>query len=654
MATQSLSKQLRSGELSLGDIRPLLEKAGLWRPEYGSVKGERSEGRTTYDYSGMDLSPLDGYSFRGSRFDPSDGLHVNELVGPDDKVVADQRYKSEGGGMFGGSIGRMALGTFLGGGLAAGAGWLGGAGAGTGGATATLGETGLLSGMDLAADAGLMGANGIGGAATSFGTGGLGALSGMDLAADAGIMGGNSIGAAGAAATGAGESFSLANAFEGLTPPPGISTGGGLTGMSATTVPTFEQIVASSGLTAASAAPGVLDKMKAAWDALPLARKMQLGSLAGSALVGALAPGSNGTGAGGAGQAGAAGLQMNIANQLQGVGTQQLGNAATRQAQFDPQFQKIIDAAIASQQTNNARSEQVWQQYQNYLMPAQQRMAQQAADYSSPGRMNAAGAEAVAGVDAQFQRNREAQQRDLGRAGVSMSSGRGLTLDAAQRFQQAKASAGADRVARQGIEDRGIALTQNVAAQANPTAGLALNATQTGLNAGNTAAGTSATQQQTYNASLQPGLNALQGASSAAGGAGNTYNGLANVNLNQQQQTNAGYAGLGSLVGQLGSLYFQSDPKTKTKARGKISGKAARQSLENADVSRWKYKKGYGDEGEHIGRMAGKGDKKGPDGMRRIDVASEFGRHHAAIADISRDVKAMRKRLSLADAKGGR
>jgi hypothetical protein len=52
--------------------------------------------------------------------------------------------------------------------------------------------------------------------------------------------------------------------------------------------------------------------------------------------------------------------------------------------------------------------------------------------------------------------------------------------------------------------------------------------------------------------------------------------------------------------------------------------------------------------------MAGKGDPVGASGMRHIDPISEIGTHHAAIADISRDVKAMKRRMSLADAKGGR
>jgi hypothetical protein len=51
--------------------------------------------------------------------------------------------------------------------------------------------------------------------------------------------------------------------------------------------------------------------------------------------------------------------------------------------------------------------------------------------------------------------------------------------------------------------------------------------------------------------------------------------------------------------------------------------------------------------------MAGQGDPVGPDGLRGIDVVSELGTHHAAIADISKDVATIKKavaRRGLADA----
>ena len=192
------------------------------------------------------------------------------------------------------------------------------------------------------------------------------------------------------------------------------------------------------------------------------------------------------------------------------------------------------------------------------------------------------------------------------------------------------------------MENTGIGLNTTVANMANPTASLAGNFSSTALQAGGQAANTAAQQQGTYNASLAPTMNLY-------GNAGNTFNGVASQQLQQQRDDNAGYAGLGSAIGQLGAAYFLSDKKAK-KVHGKVSGKAALRSLEDREVKDWTYKRGLGDSGRHIGRMAGKGDPMGRDGLRRIDAASESGTHHAAITELSKKVKRLERRLSLADA----
>lgn len=383
--------------------------------------------------------------------------------------------------------------------------------------------------------------------------------------------------------------------------------------------------------------------LQQAWSSMSPLQRMQLGN----SLGGLLASSASGSGASTstAGQRGAGDLQMDIARQLQGLGAAELGTARTRQATFDPQFQQIIERALASQSTNDARSQQAWDEYTNYYMPAGRRMAQTAANFDSPQRRALEAEGAVAGVNQQFDAQRQAQQRALGRTGSSMTANRALTLDAASRFANAKAAATADRAARRDVENTGIALTRDVANFGNQTAGLGLNAANVGLRAGNTAAGTAATRQNTYNASLSPTFNALQGAYGAAGGAGNTYNGVANVNLQRNAQDNAGLAGLGSLIGGLGAAFLApSDPKIKT-VHGKVDGKKALATLSDSKVYDWTYKPGKGDGGRHVGRMAGKGDRDTPQG-KAIDVVSELGMHHAAITQLAKEVR----RLGLADA----
>lgn len=344
------------------------------------------------------------------------------------------------------------------------------------------------------------------------------------------------------------------------------------------------------------------------------------------------------------GQNQAALQQAGISKDQLAFAKEQAGRAEQRQAMFDPKFLEIINQQLESSRANDARSAQQWQQYTNLFMPAEQRMAETAANYDTPGRRAAAASEAVAGVDAQFQRGREAQNRDLGRAGVSLTSGRALTLDSAQRFAQAKAAAGADRQARNQVEATGMSLTDNVAKFGRGLPSTGLEAARLALGGSQAAGGSLSQQQSTYNASLVPSMQGYNNASGSTQAAGMQFGNIAQTALAQQQMANAGMAGLGQLAGQLGSAYLLSDPKSKT-VHGKVNESKARESIESVKVYDWTYKDGEGDGGRHIGRMAGSNDVDTPSG-KAIDVASEFGLHRAAIADISKDVKAIKKSLA--------
>lgn len=345
------------------------------------------------------------------------------------------------------------------------------------------------------------------------------------------------------------------------------------------------------------------------------------------------------------GQNAAALQQASISKDQLQFAKDQAGKAEQRQALFDPKFLEIINQQLESSRSNDARSAQQWQQYTNLFMPAEQRLADTAANYDTPGRRAAAASEAVAGVDAQFQRGRDAQNRDLGRAGVSLTSGRALTLDSAQRFAQAKAAAGADRQARNQVEATGMSLTDNVAKFGRGLPSTGLEAARLALGGSQAAGGSLGQQQSTYNASLVPSMQGYNNASGSTQAAGMQFGNIAQTALAQQQMDNAGMAGLGQLAGTLGSaMIYKSDPKSKT-VHGKVNESKARESIESDKVYDWTYKDGEGDGGRHIGRMAGSNDVDTPSG-KAIDVASEFGLHRAAISDISKDVKAIKKSLA--------
>ena len=393
-----------------------------------------------------------------------------------------------------------------------------------------------------------------------------------------------------------------------------------------------------------------------------------VGGLAGYALGGTLGAAALGAGAGAllggglggggpdidmSGQNAAALQQANISQAQLDFAKSEADKAGARQAQFDPKFLALLDQAMKSQATQDQRSAQQWDTYTTTFLPAEKRLAELSLNYDTPGRRNEAAGAARAQIGLEGAQQRDAQGRALNRAGVSLSSGRSLTLDNASRLTEAKASAGADQNARRQVETTGLSLLDNAAKFGRNLPSTGLQAASLAQQAGNSASGTLGQQQGTYNASLAPAVGLYGNASASAQAAGSQYNAINGIGLQQQANDNAGMAGLGSLVGQLGSAYLLSDPKTK-KVHGKVDGKRALRSLEDAEVKDWTYKKGHGDEGRHLGRMAGKDDPIGLDGLRRIDVASELGLHHAAVGELSKKVKKLERRLSLADVEDAR
>jgi hypothetical protein len=348
----------------------------------------------------------------------------------------------------------------------------------------------------------------------------------------------------------------------------GLGTAGAAGG--ATNAALIESAVGTAGYGASSASAGanagggwlssIGNRLASGWNALTPAQQLQLGGQLGSAVLGGLGASSSGGGSGAGRATGAANALGDIAGRQLTLADQLSNERAGRQLGYDARFSQILDEILASQRTSNDRSNQLRREYETTYLPAQRRMAETAANYDTAGRRAAAGAEAVAGVDAQLARQREALVRDLGRSGVSLDSGRSLTLDAAQRFVGARAGAAADRAARQGIEDRGIALTRDVAQMGNQTAGLSGNFMQTGLSAGGQAAGTLGQQQNVYNQTLQPVRATLGDAAGTYGQVGNLQLGLSADRRAQDRQDAEGYAGLGNIIGTLGGLWLGGKP----------------------------------------------------------------------------------------------
>lgn len=516
-----------------------------------------------------------------------------------------------------------------------------GAGAAAGGATTGAGSAATNAALiDSALGTAGYGASsaGVGGAAAAGG----GLTLGGEVAAGGGATGG------GGAVGGSGLTLGGAPSGAGLTATPGsgltlaspTGTGAGLT-------------TGGGAVAGGSTLPG--------WLTNGVTRQV------GGRVLGAVLGGTAAGAAAGSGNVNTGNLQ-GIANTLGQLGTEQadIARALYRDAQGritinDGIFSQIIQNALTQQTEQAGRSDMLWDTYVSDFLPNAQKFANTALNYDTAGRRAEAGASARASVETEAAMQRASQQRALGRGGISLDSGRALAMDNASRFNATKLSTGADADARRKVEETGLNLNLQAANIGQGIVGTSQQQAGQSLTAGNTAAGVTATREGTRNTTLQPSLSFYGGATSATGGAGNVLNGVANIDRSNRDSRNAGWAGIGeaagtiltaprdSVIGGAVDWLFGSDPKTKT-VHGKVSGKRTLAEMEDEKVSRWTYKPGLGDGGTHDGRMAGKRDPMGADGTRKIDGISELGRHHAAIVELAKDVKTIKRRLSLADA----
>lgn len=323
----------------------------------------------------------------------------------------------------------------------------------------------------------------------------------------------------------------------------------------------------------------------------------------------------------------------------------QAAKAEARQAKFDPTFDAILKSALDSQKTSDARSEEQWQQYLKIGMPAENRLAETAANYDTEGRRNEAEAAARAGIEREGAAAREAQSRTLGRAGISLGSGRALTLDNASRLQQSKASVGAGQAARDKVEATGMSLTDNVAKFGRGMTSTGLQAAQLALGGGSAATNTLGGQQSTYNASLAPALQGYSGAVGSTSAAGSLFGQAANGQAQANQGVLSGLAGLGSLAGTI-----MSSRELKEEV-GDVDPEEALAAVRKPQVKAWRY---LGQEQVEVGPMAEDvHEATGLGNGKTLSVVSELGMLRGAVQALANRVdkpgRKVHSRRSLGD-----
>lgn len=231
------------------------------------------------------------------------------------------------------------------------------------------------------------------------------------------------------------------------------------------------------------------------------------------------------------------------------LGQEQLAWAKEQYASDREILDRVVNAAEERQKVNDASAAKDRARYEQIFQPLEDRMAQEALDYSSPERTQMEMERAQSTVAQQFEAQRRAATQNLESFGVDPSSTRFAALDAGSRVAQAAAAAGAGNQARGQTEAIGRALQSEAVNVGRGYPGQVAGTYATALQSGNQAANTQ-----------------LAGTASGAStmGTGTQWTGMGNQALNTWGNTlNMGYnnalgaadfnsrqsSGIGSLLG---------------------------------------------------------------------------------------------------------
>lgn len=372
---------------------------------------------------------------------------------------------------------------------------------------------------------------------------------------------------------------------------------------------------------------------------------IQLGGLVNSIVNKPKAPDTSGLNA-------AATANANIADRQQSLAERQYADSTALFNEFKPFLVQQMQTAASEQQKSIQRSDDQWNSYLTTYRPIEQQMAEKSLNWASEPRMRAEAERAGAEVQGQFDRARTTTSRNLTMAGASPE--KVAALEAAGRLEEARAVGAVQGETRRAVEKEGMAYLDNVSrfGRGMPSTGLAAAglAGSQGAQATN-GYGTLANAQAQPAASANPLFNSAVSANNSSGSLfDRVANTQADANLQSFNATMGTLAGLNQWANS-GSSWFTSSKKTKH-VGGKVTGAADK--VEDAKVVRWRYKDGEGDGNTkmRMGPMAEDLAAVAPevsDG-KRVDAISLAGLHHAAIGELSREVKALKRRLTLADA----
>jgi hypothetical protein len=318
--------------------------------------------------------------------------------------------------------------------------------------------------------------------------------------------------------------------------------------------------------------------------------------------------------------------------------------AARTQGQRDQTV--AMQNAVAQAQLDAMRAQtELAQDYANYnretFRPLEQRIVEDAQNYDTPGRQQAAADQATADVRSATTRAMGAQSRNLGRMGYSMGG-----INAVKMAQQAAlAEAGAATNARRNVEATGRAMRMDAASLGRGLPSAQATAMQTGTSAGMAASGAAGAA----NGAAASGADLMgRGFNTAIAGtqsAGNLY--AQSADLGSRSNLGGMMAGIGGIMQGMGAMGWSSKKFKRRVAR--MSDEEALEANNRLQTDTWAYKPGVADEGVHNGPYAEDvnkefGEEAAPGGkMINLEVMAK--NNAKAIAALSKQLEALEEQI---------
>jgi len=276
------------------------------------------------------------------------------------------------------------------------------------------------------------------------------------------------------------------------------------------------------------------------------------------------------------------------------------------------------------------------------FQPLQDQIVDQAKNYDTPEKRNAAAAAAVSDVGQQVATQSAANNRALGRAGVAPGSAKSMSMNGDMATMAALGEQGAASKARTQVEATGHAMEMDAAGLGSGIVSNQTTALNASTAAGSAAAGSSgAALSATTSAAplMQSGYaQALQGLQVS----GNLYGTAGQLS---SSNTAGIMSGVGSLMQGYGAL---SSKKLKTD-KTPVSGKDALDAVNKLNIEGWDYKPGVADSGTHVGAYAedtqkAMGNDVAPGG-KMVNLAKMADYNTRAIGEATKQLENIEKKI---------